>query len=244
MKHIIKVETLQNLPTIRPLIAMDATGKLQAEGKTPGPVPPVGPPNDEIWYTTTDGEAIDLSGGGSGSGSGSGSGTDWPEYEILPYEDGKGVIKFTENLTEIPSNGFENITNLETIILPNSVTSIGGWAFQGCSSLTSITIPNSVTSIGSGAFLSCTGLTSVTIGNSVTSIGLNAFNGCSGLTSVTIPNSVTSIGDQAFWYCSGLTTINYSGTMDQWNNIVKGNGWNDYVPATAVHCTDGDVNIR
>ncbi len=89
-------------------------------------------------------------------------------------------------------------TEITNLIIPNSVTSIGGSAFWNCSGLTSVTIPNSVTSIGYNAFLGCSGLTSVTIPNSVTSIGAEAFFGCSGLTSVTIPNSVTSIGSQAF----------------------------------------------
>ena len=73
--------------------------------------------------------------------------------------------------------------------------------------LTSVIIPNSVTSIGESAFAQCTALTSVTIGNSVTSIGSSAFDRCSGLASITIPNSVTSIGDYAFYRCSGLTSI-------------------------------------
>ena len=46
-------------------------------------------------------------------------------------------------------------TKLESIIIPNNVTSIGGSAFAGCSSLTSISIPNSVTSIGGYAFYHC-----------------------------------------------------------------------------------------
>ena len=36
-----------------------------------------------------------------------------------------------------------------------SVTKIGGLAFYGCSGLTSVVIPNSVTSIGSSAFAYC-----------------------------------------------------------------------------------------
>ena len=96
---------------------------------------------------------------------------------------------------------FINGEEIKDLVIPNSVTSIGGSAFSGCRYLTSVTIPNSVTSIGNSAFDGCYNLTSVTIPNSVTSIGNSAFSYCSGLTSVTIPNSVTSIGDYAFWYC-------------------------------------------
>ena len=100
-----------------------------------------------------------------------------------------------------------NGEEVNDLVIPNSVMSIGNSAFDGCSGLTSVAIPNSVTSIGNYAFERCSGLTSVTIPNSVTSIGNGAFSECSGLTSVTIPNSVTSIGNSAFEYCSGLTSV-------------------------------------
>lgn len=93
-----------------------------------------------------------------------------------------------------------------SVIIPDSVTSIGDYAFYDCKSLTSITIPNSVTSIGDCAFSNCERLTSITIPNSATFIGDSAFFNCERLTSITIPNSVTSIGDFAFAR-SGLTSV-------------------------------------
>ena len=54
---------------------------------------------------------------------------------------------------------FSHCTGLTSIVIPNSVTSIGGYAFGNCTSLTSIEIPDSVTSIGDYAFGNCTGLT-------------------------------------------------------------------------------------
>ncbi len=52
----------------------------------------------------------------------------------------------------IGANAFRDCYNLNSLEIPNSVTTIGEFAFYDCTALTSITIPNSVTSIGSGAF--------------------------------------------------------------------------------------------
>ncbi|MDD7229568.1 MAG: leucine-rich repeat protein [Bacteroidales bacterium] len=96
---------------------------------------------------------------------------------------------------------FFNKNKLKSIGLSN-IEYIGKEAFRGCDSLQSVTIPNSVTSIGDGAFSWCTSLQSITIPNSVTKIGDGAFSRCKSLQSITIPNSVTKIGDGAFSGCN------------------------------------------
>ena len=187
-------------------------------------------PNDEIWYTSSDGNRVMP------------SATNVFGANIVSnnYSNGKGVIKFDGDVTSIRNNAFRGCTGLTSITIPNGVTSIISSAFEGCTGLTSIVvengnkmydsrnncnaiigtatnplirgckttiIPNSVTSIGDSAFSGCTGITSITIPNSVTRIGWYAFDGCTDLTSVTISNGVTSIGGAAFSGCTGLTSI-------------------------------------
>ena len=124
--------------------------------------------------------------------------------------------------------GFNFPSCVTGIVLPNGITKVQNSNNTFCSfpNLQTIVIPEGVTSIGEEAFRECTNLTSITIPSSVTSIGYQAFYGCTGLTSITIPDGVTSIGGGAFSGCSSLTTINYTGTEEQWNAISKSSGWN------------------
>lgn len=107
---------------------------------------------------------------------------------------------------KIKNNAFRS-SNLISVTIPNSVTSIGNDAFNWCAKLTSVTIGDNVTTIGTSAFQSCYRLASLTIGNSVTTIGQYAFTDCDQLISVTIPNSVTTIGHSAFLECNRLTSV-------------------------------------
>ena len=116
-------------------------------------------------------------------------------------------VTLPDTVTSIGAYAFYNCTNLAEINIPDSVTSIGAAAFFGCKSLTEIKIPEGVTSIADYTFFGCENLASVTIPSSVTSFGEYAFRQCKSLASVTIPDNVTNIGDYAFSDCDNLASV-------------------------------------
>ncbi len=113
----------------------------------------------------------------------------------------------TYDVVSIGQSAFMNETNLTSVTIPGSVTTIGEGAFQDCSGLTSINL-SSVGTIGYRAFYHCSGLASVDL-SSIESIGSYAFGHCESLTSVDL-SSVGTIGSYAFEACIGLTSVDLS----------------------------------
>ena len=72
-------------------------------------------------------------------------------------------VTIPENVTSIKDSAFSGCTRLTSVSFPQNLNSIGYWAFEDCEELTSINIPSKVDSIGCGVFAWCTKLTSLTV---------------------------------------------------------------------------------
>ena len=175
------------------------------------------------------------------------------EYGVKYSKDGKKLLESTNSdLTNytirqgtrcICDGAFagdffdDSSPSLQSVTIPDSVTSIGDDAFRGCKSLQSVTIPESVINIKGNPFPDCPAKVinhsnhftifegnlytsegrklisylskgvNFIIPDSVTSIGDCAFYGCESLQYITIPDSVTSIGNWAFKECLSLQSV-------------------------------------
>lgn len=157
-----------------------------------------------------------------GNGSGKLTFIDLTESKI---KSGGSSINTIEN--QFPSSAFDGCTQLKSIMLPSSITTIGNNAFGDCLGLKSIFIPDSVTTIGEYAFTNCSTLVSVKFPKKLKTIGSYAFSNCVVLDTVNLPEGTTSLGHRSFWTCLGvksvtlpqtITTIG-DGTFFMWRQI-------------------------
>ena len=127
---------------------------------------------------------------------------------LVAFPGGYGSDQYTvpESVTQVAPYAFRNC-DIEEVLIPDTVTSIGEGAFYYCRYLTDLQLPASVTAISYAAFARCESLTQVDIPETVTAIDTMAFQGCGSLSAVEIPSGVTAIGDSAFYDCEELTDI-------------------------------------
>lgn len=98
-------------------------------------------------------------------------------------------------VTKIGERAYAYLSNLKSVIIPNSITTIDMYAFQECPQLVSVSIPNSVISLGEGVFYGC------------------------GLTSIYIPSSISSIGEYAFQWCYDLQSIDVDSNNQNYTSL-------------------------
>jgi len=173
--------------------------------------------------------------------------------EIVGYIGSAGKVKIPAEHNGLPvqvisSKAFEGNGTITSVIIPDSVTTVGTAAFSGCTNLkfnihgncnylgsannpylvlvkaatqnsSSYEIHNDTKIIAQSALDGCSRLTSIVIPNNVISIGYMAFANCQKLTSIVIPDSVTSMENAAFYLCESLASVTIG------NSVKRIGGW-------------------
>lgn len=85
------------------------------------------------------------------------------------------------------------------------------------------------------------GILSSLYGDTVTKIGDSAFANCTTIEKVSITYALECIGDKAFENCTSLVRIDYYGTIEAWNAIVKGTEWDKNTGEYVIYCNDGQI---
>lgn len=145
-------------------------------------------------------------------------GTPWPSAEAYINDKGTPVAIFAylydmeeivlpAKLKSIGDDAFIFCRSLKSINIPESVQKIGLRAFFGCSSLKSMKLPIGITEIKSGLLSGCTNLTSIDIPYTTEEIGHNAFSKCTSLKSIELPYSLNNMGISVFYGCTALTSV-------------------------------------
>ena len=139
---------------------------------------------------------------------------------------------FTYQVTMIGAKAFNDCSQLEKVIIPDSVTEIEGGkkdgfgcndysAFSGCTRLESITLPNKLTIIGPGVFRGCTNLTSIVIPSKVRLLGYEACKDCANLKSIISENVKGAVEFGPGALQNTCATIRYVGVPQKKQTMIK-----------------------
>lgn len=115
-------------------------------------------------------------------------------------------IIMPETIDSIGNGAFANCRNLSEINFPQSLRKIGETAFANCD-FSDISLPEKLEYIGSTAFTDCKKISSIKIPDNVIYLGGLAFSDCINLESAILPSHITKIPAALFARCSKLQSI-------------------------------------
>jgi len=147
--------------------------------------------------------------------------------------------------TESVASGFS--PNITSVVIPDSVTSIGAYAFNRCTNLTSIDL-SSVETIGNSAFGEISSIEKVIIDDINNYVGKSYGSSLDNplslaenvyistdlenpVTSITVPNTVTSLESQCFSGCKWLKSISIPDTV----KIIKYSAFSGCTELTSIN---------
>lgn len=126
-----------------------------------------------------------------------------------------------DTVTSVADYAFYMVDTIESLVLPDTVKSIGQSSFAGCP-LSEIDFGNGVEYIGTCAFSSADYLTSISLPDSVRTIDGGAFCWCIRLKNVSVGSGLVSLHVQAFESSQNVRYTEYQ------NGLYLGNHTNPY----------------
>lgn len=129
-------------------------------------------------------------------------------------------------------------TTLTSVKLPHARAVLYN-SFWGCTNLQTVVFPPTVTTIGDGAFRNCSSLVNMEIPPMIKSLERYVFMDCNQLSSVTLPATIESLKDNLFYNCTGLRSIHIiSHTPEDFNNYLNyfGTVENMFYNVDKEHC--------
>lgn len=157
------------------------------------------PPDNEIWYISTDGNIVEPASGDWGANL---TGNTYTTYGVLHFD---GAARY------IPANAFTNAERLWRIYVPSSLSMVGGSAFYRCANLTVFNSPSNgnLWHLGVNAFSNCRNLSVV----SLPDLGPSVIEGCAfestAISSFVFKESCWFIGYSAFHNCQNLSSVTF-----------------------------------
>ena len=118
--------------------------------------------------------------------------------------------------TESDSNIYEGVfynTRVVTVVIPETVTSIGFASFGDCIELTQVIFKkdSDLLSVARAAFSGCVNLEKIDFSTTkLKIINMYAFRGCSNLKEIQFSDTLEQIGEGAFYECSSLVDVKIS----------------------------------
>ena len=173
-------------------------------------------------------------------------------------------VDIPNNIESIGYMAFEH-SDLQKLVIPNSVKYLDWYICEGCKALKSVILGNGITNISKGAFKDCNRLKDIDISNSnieiisenaflstdieqivlpksIKDIFSWAFRTCIDLTYVYIPKTIRFIHPESFAWC-GSFTIHFDGTIEEFKSKVsyKGTYGLQFVNNCLVKCVNGEI---
>lgn len=153
----------------------------------------------------------------------------WIDDECFSYN-GNATSEYSSYEGYIPAN--PALKDIETVVLPETITIIGYEVFAMCKKLTSVNIPSSVKTIAGDIFYGCESLKEITIPGKDISYNERAFYGSS-IEKINLTEGITKINNGMF-YGTKITDVILPSSV---KSIVKGAFKNSKVKSVTINGT-------